>query len=29
VNTSDREVSVLLIQGFGKYDFQPLPLPEP
>jgi len=29
VNTSDREVSVLLIQGVGKYDFQPLPLLEP
>ncbi|HET7012107.1 MAG TPA: cupin domain-containing protein [Anaerolineales bacterium] len=26
VNTSDREVSVLLIQGVGEYDIQPLPI---
>jgi quercetin dioxygenase-like cupin family protein len=24
VNTSDREVSFVLIQGVGEYDFQPL-----
>ena len=27
VNASDHEVSVLLIQGVGRYDFQPLPRP--
>jgi quercetin dioxygenase-like cupin family protein len=27
VNASDHEVSVLLIQGVGKYDFQPLRSP--
>ena len=25
VNASDHDVSVLLIQGVGAYDFQPLP----
>lgn len=27
VNTSDHDVSALLIQGVGPFDFQPLPLP--
>lgn len=27
VNAADHEVSVLLIQGIGWYDFQPLPTP--
>jgi quercetin dioxygenase-like cupin family protein len=27
LNSSDHEVSVLLIQGVGKFDFQPLPGP--
>ena len=25
VNAADHEVAVLLVQGVGKYDFQPLP----
>ena len=27
VNTSDHDVSVLLIQGVGPFDFHPLPVP--
>jgi quercetin dioxygenase-like cupin family protein len=28
VNTSDHDVSLLLIQGIGPYDFQPLAVPQ-